>query len=74
MRNATIRKGPAYLDVVAFWGGIELKVPAGWAVDAAVIPLMGGFENKTQSIAEAGGSQRLVLRGYAIMGGVSIGN
>jgi predicted membrane protein len=74
MRNATIRKGPAYLDVVAFWGGIELKVPAGWAVDAAVIPLMGGFENKTQSIAEAGGSQRLVLRGYAIMGGISIGN
>jgi len=52
MRNATIRRGPAYLDVVAFWGGIELKVPAGWTVDAAVIPLMGGFENKTQSITE----------------------
>ena len=41
----------AYLDVVAFWGGIEIKVPAGWTVDARVVPLMGAFENKVDSPA-----------------------
>ena len=63
----------AYLDVVAFWGGIEIKVPAEWTVDARVIPLMGAFENKVDAPASPGGP-RLVVRGHAIMGAVVIGN
>jgi len=63
----------AYLDVVAFWGGIEIKVPAGWTVDARVIPLMGAFENKVDSPSAPGGP-RLVVRGHAIMGAVVIGH
>jgi hypothetical protein len=63
----------AVLDVVAFWGGIEIKVPREWTVDAHVIPLMGAFENKLDSLAVAGGP-RLVLRGHAIMGAVAIGS
>jgi hypothetical protein len=63
----------AYLDVVAFWGGIEIKVPAGWTVDARVVPLMGAFENKVDSPATPGGP-RLVVRGHAIMGAVVIGH
>jgi cell wall-active antibiotic response 4TMS protein YvqF len=63
----------AYLDVVAFWGGIEVKVPADWTVDARVIPLMGAFENKVDSPATPGGP-RLVVRGHAIMGAVVIGH
>jgi hypothetical protein len=63
----------AYLDVVAFWGGIEIKVPAGWTVDARVIPLMGAFQNKVDSPATPGGP-RLVVRGHAIMGAVVIGH
>jgi hypothetical protein len=63
----------AYLDVVAFWGGIEIKVPEGWTVDARVIPLMGAFENKVDSPATPAGP-RLVVRGHAIMGAVVIGH
>jgi hypothetical protein len=63
----------AYLDVVAFWGGIEIKVPEGWTVDARVVPLMGAFENKVDSPATPGGP-RLVVRGHAIMGAVVIGH
>ena len=63
----------AYLDVVAFWGGIEIKVPAGWTVDARVVPVMGAFENKVDSMSASGGP-RLVVRGHAIMGAVAIGS
>jgi hypothetical protein len=63
----------AYLDVVAFWGGIEIKVPPGWTVDARVVALMGAFENKVDSPATPG-APRLVVRGHAIMGAVVIGH
>jgi hypothetical protein len=72
LRKANLT-GTAYLDVVAFWGGIEVKVPADWTVDARVIPLMGAFENKVDSPATPGGP-RLVVRGHAIMGAVVIGH
>ena len=71
MRRATLGPEPAYIDVVAFWGGIELKVPSGWTVDGRVVPLIGAFENNTQP---GGGpdAPTLVVRGYAIMGAVVI--
>jgi predicted membrane protein len=73
LRKAVMVGDAAVLDVVAFWGGIEIKVPREWTVDAHVIPLMGAFENKLDSLAVAGGP-RLVLRGHAIMGAVAIGS
>jgi hypothetical protein len=71
LRKAVLTSGTAYLDVVAFWGGIEIKVPFGWTVDARVVPMMGAFENKVDSPSVAGGP-RLVVRGHAIMGAVAI--
>jgi hypothetical protein len=73
LRKAAIVRGTAYIDVVAFWGGIEIKVPPEWAVDARVIPIMGAFENKAASLG-ASGAPRLVVRGHAIMGAVLIGS
>jgi predicted membrane protein len=73
LRKATLTNGTAYVDVVAFWGGIEIKVPAGWTVDARVVPVMGAFENKVDSMSASGGP-RLVVRGHAIMGAVMIGS
>jgi hypothetical protein len=74
LRKARLAASPAVLDVVAVWGGIELKVPAGWSVEGKVVPIMGGFEDKTQLLVESAEVPRLVVRGYAIMGGVVIGN
>ena len=73
LRKASLTSGTAYLDVVAFWGGIEIKVPSSWTVDARVVPLMGAFENKVDSLAGSGGP-RLVVRGHAVMGAVVIGS
>jgi len=74
LRKANLT-GTAYLDVVAFWGGIEIKVPPTWTVDARVVALMGAFENKLDSpVTPAPDGPRLVLRGHAIMGAVLIGS
>jgi hypothetical protein len=72
LRKAVLAGGTAYLDVVAVWGGIDIKVPPGWAIDGRVVPVMGAFENKVDSSLSSG-SPRLVVRGHAIMGAVLIG-
>jgi hypothetical protein len=72
LRQSTIATSPANLDVAAVWGGIELKVPAGWTVESEVVPIMGGFENKTRSLAVDGAGPKLIVRGCAVMGAVVI--
>lgn len=60
----------AIVDVLAFWGGIGIKVPEGWNVVSRVTPILGGCENKTNDAPD--GAPRLVVRGSAIMGGIDI--
>jgi len=51
-------------------------VPPEWTVEAKVVPIMGGVEQKS-SLSEGpqtGEGPRLVVRGYAVMGGVVIGH
>jgi len=71
MRSASI-VGEAVIHVFAFWGGVTLKVPPDWTVVLQGTPIMGGFEEKTAVPPD--GSKRLVVRGYAIMGGVEVRN
>ena len=71
MRGASMT-GEAVLHVFAFWGGVTLKVPPDWTVVLQGTPIMGGFEEKT--VAPPDNSKRLVVRGYAIMGGVEVRN
>jgi hypothetical protein len=73
MRHVTMSGGVARLDVVAFWGGIDLKVPVGWRVETNVMPLLGMLENKALPPADSNAA-RLVVNGYAVMGAVLIAN
>ncbi|HET6272324.1 MAG TPA: DUF5668 domain-containing protein [Bacteroidota bacterium] len=73
LREASIKSGVAVIDMFAFWGGIEIKVPADWSVALNGTPLMGGFDDKTRP-PQGGSSKRLEVKGYAIMGGVEISN
>ena len=73
LRQASIAPGTeAVVDVFAFWGGIEIRVPEDWTVIVRAMPLMGGVEDKTRP-PQAGG-KRLVVSGMVIMGGVVIKN
>jgi len=74
LRKSSVASPTITIDVVAFWGGIELRVPADWSVEGLVVPIMGGFEDKTKTLVVSDQAPRLVVRGYAIMGAVVIGN
>jgi hypothetical protein len=73
LREASMAQDEAVLDVVAVWGGIEMKVPDDWVVVSQVFPLMGGFEDRTGPMT-SGARKRLVIRGLALMGGVEVKN
>jgi predicted membrane protein len=72
LRRAQIAQGEATLDVFAFWGGMEIRVPEEWEVVNRVNAVLGGSDNKTR--IEPGTQQRLVLTGTVIMGGVEVKN
>ncbi|BDT58692.1 hypothetical protein MasN3_21860 [Massilia varians] len=71
MRTASIQD-EATINVFAFWGGVTLKCPPDWTVVLQGTPIMGGFEEKTASPPH--NRKRLIVRGYAIMGGVEVRN
>ena len=71
LRNSSIQ-AEAVINVFAFWGGVTLKVPPDWTVILNGTPIMGGFEEKTARPPDT--SKRLIVQGYAIMGGVEIRN
>jgi hypothetical protein len=61
----------AVIDVLAFWGGIEIRVPRGWRVENQVLAILGGIVDKTERDVPAG-APTLIIRGSAIMGGVEV--
>lgn len=71
LRESSILK-EAVLNVFTIWGGINIKVPPDWTVVLNGTPVMGGFSEKTISAPD--GNKRLVITGYAIMGGVEVRN
>ena len=71
MREASM-EGEAVLNVFAVCGGITIKVPPDWTVSLLGTPIMGGFEEKT--VLPKTGGKRLIVQGYAIMGGVEVRN
>lgn len=73
LRQAAIRKGEAVLNIVAFWGGVELQVPREWKVVLQGMPILGGYEDKSYP-PQAADAPRLVIKGSAIMGGIEITN
>jgi predicted membrane protein len=71
LRQSSIN-GDAILHVFAMFGGIQIKVPPDWTVVLRGTPILGGFEEKTALPPD--GSKRLIIQGYAIMGGVEVRN
>jgi len=70
-RQASMQSA-AMLKVAAVFGGIEMKVPPDWSVECRVMTFLAGVEDKTVPPAQA--SKRLVIEGFAMMGGVVVKN
>jgi predicted membrane protein len=71
LRECSIVK-EAVINVFTVCGGISIKVPADWTVVLDGVPVAGGFSQKTMPAADSG--KRLIITGYAIMGGVEVRN
>lgn len=73
LRAARTTSPQVVLDVFAWWGGIDLRVPADWRVVSEVLPLMAGYEDKSRP-AEGAPATTLLIRGVVIMGGIEVKN
>lgn len=71
LTESTLADG-AVIDVLAFWGGIDIRVPRGWQIEDRVLPLLGALTDNTAGAPE--GAPRLTLRGSVIMGAVEVKN
>ena len=70
LRDARIQGTEAVLDIFAMMGGVEIEIPRDWVVEPRFTPILGGYEDKTNPKDQ--GSQRLVIQGTAIMGGITV--
>jgi hypothetical protein len=73
LRPADIDGDLAVINVFAFWGGIEIRVPEAWAVKAEVLPIMGGCDDHAGTHGD-GPRKQLVIKGLVLMGGIEVRN
>lgn len=73
LRGAKMEVDEAVIDIFAFWGGVSIKIPEDWTVSVNVVPIMGGVEDGSHP-SKTGKTKRLVITGYAVMGGAEIKN
>ena len=75
LRRAEITADAVVVHVQAIFGGLEFEVPDHWQVVNEVVGIFGATDDKTaQPSPDMPGIKRLILRGAAIFGGVSVKN
>lgn len=74
LRDAQLANGRAAIEVFAMWGGIEIIVPPDWRVESEVSPIMAGYEDNTRLDPGVEPAGVLVVRGFAVMGGIEVRN
>lgn len=73
LRDAKIQQGEAVLDVFTLIGGLEIQVPHDWIVEQRFTPVLGGYEDRSTP-EKQGTTQRLVIKGTTIIGGITVSN
>lgn len=74
LRQANLKEDKVVLDLTAIFGGIDIRVPEHWNVQASGLPLFGGYDNKTAKHAHDANVPTLKIRCLATFGGVDIKN
>ncbi len=72
LRAAEPSPEPMTLDVFVLFGGGEIRVPPGWAVDIRTTSIFGGVANKIYEAPPAAGAPRLILTGSVFFGGFEV--
>lgn len=74
LSEASIEGGEAVINIFAFWGGIEMKVPENWTVESRGVAVLGAFEDTSRCRCPDDERKKLIVTGFALMGGVEIKN
>ena len=72
LRDARISRPPAVLDVLAMFGGIDIRVPDDWRVQIEALGLFGGSEDSRRSGSSSSDAKLLIVRGLVLFGGLEI--
>ncbi len=72
LRRAEIDGPEVEITAVAFWGGVNIIVPEGFDVELQGFSFMGGRELRLRDVPMVRGSPRIVVRGFAVMGGIVV--
>ena len=65
----------AVLDIFVLFGGLDVRIPEDWEVSQEASAIFGGVDDKSHYMAPPGpGRKRLIIRGYALFGGIDIKN
>ncbi|TNC28641.1 LiaF transmembrane domain-containing protein [Amycolatopsis alkalitolerans] len=72
LRQAHIDR-EATVDALAVLGGVDVLVPKDWRVEIDGLPILGGFDDKTEADGSAGGPL-LKVNATAVLGGVNVAN
>ena len=62
----------ARLSVHAIFGGVAIRVPAGWRLESSLHTVAGGVDVRSAA-AEVADASMLTLDGFALFGGVAVG-
>lgn len=76
LREANTQKAEIVINADAVFGGIDLKVPGTWLIDARGSGVFGGYSDQTHHPAQTGPNPppRVIVKGSAVFGGVNVRN
>ncbi len=69
-RDAVFPEGGTIVNVACVLGGVEVTVPPDVTVQVEGTGILGGFDDSSRS--DPGNTPRLVIRGFALLGGVEV--
>ena len=73
LRTATIAPGQdVAIEVFALMGAATIRVPEGWSVDVDTARIVGDVKDRRTGVRDSAGAPRLIIRGFIMLGGVSI--
>jgi len=73
LTSARMEGDIARIEVFAFCGGIDIRVPPDWTVTSKVATLMGSYTDKRRPTTTLP-TKTLIIDGFAVMGGIDVKN
>lgn len=74
LRDCRMAGDSAQVEVVACMGGVSFQIPREWSVESHMTAVLGGVDDRSAPPLGSATTQRLVLTGQAVLGGIEIKN